>query len=403
MRTKFLLISFMAGLLCLALNANSQTVLPLNGSASGSITIPGDTATYTLTTNADGLINLTLTVSNNQATYVSLYDSDHVTVLGSPNYTYTGPITISADGLAKGKYYVKIYPYYTAGTPSFTIANSLTVAVPANDIEPNNTTAQAEVLPFNSSTTGHVGYYYNHYRDTADWYKVTTNADGLLRIRLNVVNGQAIYFTVYDHDGVTVLGSQYTRSTLDINTDGLAAGTYYVRIYGYDYSQFSPYTLSDSLFTTGISNDVEPNNTPAQASLLNLDDSTTGHVGYYYNHYRDTADWYKLTTNVDGLLRIRLKITNGQAIYFTLYDHDGVTVLGSNYTRSTFDINTDGLAAGTYYVKIYGYDYSQFSPYTLSDSLFTTGIGNDVEPNNNLAQASLLTLDGSTTGHVGYY
>ncbi len=388
-------------------NLQSQTVLPLNGSASGSITTPGDTATYSLTTNADGAINLTLSVSNNQATYVSLYDSDKVTVLDNPTYTYNGPLAISIDGLAKGKYYVKVYPYFSSGTPSFTVSNTLTVAVPANDKEPNNTPALADVLTLNDSTTGHIGYYYNHYRDSADWYKVTTNADGLLRLRLNVTDNQPIYCALYDHDGVTVLaGPTYTYNTVDINKDGLAAGTYYVKIYAYDVNNgFAPYTLSDSLFTTGIENDIEPNNTLAQSGLLTLDGSTTGHIGYYYNHYRDSADWYKVTTNADGLLRLRLTVTDNQPIYCTLYDHDGVTILGGpTYTYNTIDINTDGLAAGTYYVKINAYDVNNgFAPYTLSDSLFTPVIGNDKEPNNTPAQADLLTLNDSTNGQVGYY
>ena len=59
------------------------------------------------------------------------------------------------------------------------LSDSLFAPPLANDVEPNGTTATAVSLPQNGSNTGHVGNYYNNQRDTADWYKVTTTADGL--------------------------------------------------------------------------------------------------------------------------------------------------------------------------------------------------------------------------------
>src|SRR6185437_12363926 len=187
-----------------------------------------------------------------------------------------------------------------------------------------------------------------------------------------------------------------------INTDGLAAGTYYLKVYCYYNGQFAPYTLSDSLFTTTQSNDKEPNNSVAQASVLSLNDSTNGHVGYYYNNQRDTADWYKLTINADGLLRLKLNIANNTAVWCTLYDNNGTTILTNQYTYTNEVINTDGLAAGTYYLKVYCYYNGQFAPYTLSDSLFTYN-ANDPEPNQNPYQATTIPANGTVTGHVGFY
>jgi hypothetical protein len=356
-------------------NLQAQTVLPLNGSASGSITTPGDTSIYSLTTNADGEINLSLSVSNNQATFVSLYDSDKVTVLGTPNYTYTGPLIISVDGLAPGKYYVKVYPYYTSGTPSFTVSNTLTVAVPAKDNEPNNTPAQADVLTLNDSITGHVNYYYNHYRDTTDWYKVTTNADGLLRLRLNVANNVAVYCTLYDKDGATVLSTNYTYTTEDINTDGLAAGTYYVAIYCYYNSQFAPYTLSDSLFTYNPV-DSESNKYFSEARTILSNRVSTGHVGFYYNGARDTVDTYKINyTGTSGNLNLTFNllphIVDGSfnATYFEVYSDTAAAPLYTQYTYSNLAANLTGLSQGYYYIKVYEYfSGGQFEAYSITDS-----------------------------------
>ena len=72
------------------------------------------------------------------------------------------------------------------------------------------------MFPLNESKTENVGYYYNHHVDTADWYKVTTTADGLLRVYLATDSGSVYSTTVtnpldvnldlYDNDGTTNLG-----------------------------------------------------------------------------------------------------------------------------------------------------------------------------------------------------
>ena len=194
-------------------------------------------------------------------------------------------------------------------------------------MEPNGTRAQAKILPVNSSKTGHIGYYYNLVRDSADWYKVTPTADGLLNLTLTPANGQFVYLTLYDNNGTTVLGSTYSNNTFNVNTDGLAAGTYYVKINCLYTSGFAPYTLTNTFVSPVQANDTEPDSTVAQALTLPLNSSVTGHVGYYYNNHRDSVDWYKVTTNADGLLRLSLTPANGQFTWIYLFDKNGTTLL----------------------------------------------------------------------------
>ncbi len=380
---------------------DKANTLALNGNNSGVINPAGDIDWWKVKTNGDGMLSVTLSPLSGINTYVELYDTLGTIKLAG---TYsTGTFTISADGLAQGTYYIKVYCYYSSDTSSYLISDNLVKPTQANDLEPDNSKSQALTLALNGSTTGHIGYYYDNYRDTTDWYKVTTNADGELQLTLNPVNGTNVYVALYDHDGTTLLIQNYSTGTFTISYDGLAAGTYYVEVYCYYNSQFAPYTLSDNLVKATPANDVEPNDTKAEALTLSLDGSSTGHVGYYYNHYRDTSDWYKVTTNADGLLRLTLTPANGTNVWVTLYDHDGTTELNQAYATGTFSISTDGLAAGTYYMRVYCYYNSQFAPYTLSDSLFKAKPANDMEPNDTKAEALTLPLDGTSTGHVGYY
>jgi Secretion system C-terminal sorting domain/Fibronectin type III domain len=376
--------------------------LTLNGSITGAMSPAADIDYYKVTTTSDGMLSATLTLNASIYTWVAMYDNNGTTLFLS-NYSNT-TVTINQDGLAAGTYYLAVYCYYGTDTVhSYTLSNTLTPASVANDVEPDNSKAQAEKLNLNSTTTGHVGYYYNLVRDTNDWYKVTTNADGYLRLKLTPNSGQYVWVYLYDNDGVTLLNSAYANLAFSYNSDGLAAGTYYIRVNCYYTSGFSPYSLTDSLYKPAQANDLEPNNNPSQAVTFTQGSTVTGHIGYYYNHKRDTADWYKLTTNADGLIGLTITSTNGTYIYAALYDNNGTTLIHQDYSNTTGSINTDGLGQGTYYVKVYCFYNSQFSPYTLTNTLTTYTNANDVEPNNSPYQAKTMPANGTTTGHFDFY
>ncbi|WP_153797326.1 T9SS type A sorting domain-containing protein [Foetidibacter luteolus] len=375
--------------------------LPVNYVEKSKIATAGAVRWWRLKTSSDGKLSLTLTPSAGKYMWIYLYDRNGTTLLNS-SYS-SSKFTQTTDGLAAGTYLVKINSYYPADTSSYILADTLRSPAQANDVEPNDTRAQALTLNLNSTKTGHVGYYYNNKRDTADWYKVTTNANGLVRLKLTPHNGYHVWAYLYDNNGTTLLKSGYSTTTFYVDMDGLAAGTYYIRVNCYYNNQFAPYTLTDSLLKPTQANDVEPNDTRAQAVSLALNGTKTGHVGYYYNNKRDTADWYKITTTADGLVKLKLTPHNGSYLWAYLYDNNGTTLINSAYSNAAFTMNTDGLAAGTYYVKVNCYYNNHFTPYTLTDSLYTPAQANDTEPNDNRAQALTLAVNSTKTGHAGYY
>ncbi len=413
MKTRFLL--FLVSSLFLLFNrANAAETEPnntpatantlaLNGSNSGAITA-SDVDWYKITTTADGALTLNLTETFGQFASLQLYDADGTTTLGNRIDASNGINSTTIDGLAAGVYYVKINAYYDGQTPVYSVSNTLAVPAQANDVEPNGTAAQALTLGVNATRTGHIGYYNNNQRDTLDWYKVTITADGLIKLNLTSANSNYVSGRLYDADGVTQLGYlEAANSTSTTSVDGLAAGTYYVAINAYYNNQFVSYIITDSLFTPAQANDAEPNGTKALAKTLAINGFATGHIGYYYNHQRDTLDWYKITTTADGLIKLDLTSANNNFVSGRLYDADGTTQLGyleaSNSTTAT---SVDGLAAGTYYIAINAYFNNQFVPYVIRDSLFTT-VPNDAEPDSTKALALPLAVNSSATGHIGYY
>ncbi len=403
MSNEFLCKSIIACLICFFSATASAQIVPLqmDNTVSGSLSPAGKTDTYSLTTTADGQITLTFASTNGLNATVTLLDKDTATQLGST--TTAATTTLSTDGLAAGTYYVRVNSYYGNETPTYTLSYHLTEASVPNDPEPDDVSTQALTLLQNGTVTGHIGYYYNNQRDPADWYKVTTNADGLLQLKLTSQNGNNVSVYLYDNDAFTQLNSLTTAGTDYVSQDGLAAGTYYIRINSYYGNQFEPYTLTDSLFSPAQPNDQEPNDTKEQALTLALNGTLTGHIGYYYNKQRDGADWYKVTTNADGLLKLKLSSQNGSNVSVYLFDNDGATQLNTLTTAGTDYVSTDGLAAGTYYLRINSYYGNQFEPYIITDSLFSPAQANDNEPNDTKEQALTIPQNSTVTGHIGYY
>ena len=423
-------------------NVGSAIVLPLNNSITGHVGYYynqlRDTADwYKVTTDADGLFKVVLSTQRGSVysinpldVNITLYDNDGTTQLGAVEvFNANNPATgiITTDGLAPGTYYIKVQPYSTTEFANYTLSDTLITASLGNDAEPNGNAGSAIGLPLNNGMTGHLGYYYNKSRDTADWYKVTTDANGLLKVVLSTQRGSVysgnpldVNVTLYDNNATTQLGAvevfnANNPATGVITTDGLAPGTYYIKVQPYSTAEFSNYTLSDTLILNPFKTDVEPNGSRTTAQILPLNASDTGQVGYYYNGGRDTADWYKVTTNADGLLRVYLTTSRGSIysnnpldVNVTLFDNDATTQLGAvevfnSNNPATGIITTDGLAPGTYYIRLQPFSTNEFANYILTDSLFLPPVSADAEPNGTAVSAIQFPLNSNINGHIGYY
>jgi hypothetical protein len=379
----------------------TDVLVPNGPSQSGTVDLATDADDYyALTTTADGDITINISTSNGNLVYYYLYDSDGTTNLNGSHYLYGGSSNFTTNGLAAGSYYVRVNS--SNNSNSYTVSATLTVPTYTNDTEPNGLYAQALNLNVNDSTEGHIGYRYNGgSSDNDDWYKIVTSQDGDLNISISTANSNIVYYYLYDSDGTTNLnGSHYLYGGTDnFTTNGLAAGTYYVRIYA---TQNNSYRLRNTLILPSYTNDSEPNGTFSQALTLNVNDSTVGHIGYRYNGgSSDYDDWYKIVTSQDGDLNISISTANSNIVYYYLYDSDGTTNLnGSHYLYGgTDNFTTNGLAAGTYYVRIYA---TQYNSYQVKNTLILPPYANDVEPNNTFATAYRLNNRPTRTGHISY-
>ena len=400
--------------------------MPLNGSASGTISSSSQIDKWTVTTNADGNLTVTLANSGTSDFYAELLANDGITALSTVirvNSSNANSASITASGLAPGSFIFEVYPVGTS-TGSYTVSNSLATPSQGTDKEPNDYAFEPLTLPLNGSAGGQLGYnnYFN-YTDAADWYKVTTTSNGKLQVRLQTNVGtfsanSDFYLYVYAGDTTTLLSNVIRinsgNANLDsVNIDGLAPGSYYVKITPVGTSYFGTYILSDTFFTPSQVTDKEPNDYAFEPLTLPLNGSAGGQLGYNnYVNYNDPADWYKVTTTANGKLQVRLQTnvgtysSNGD-FYLYVYAGDTTTLLSNviriNSSNANLDsVNIDGLAPGNYYIKIAPVGSSYFGTYIVSNTFFTPSQGSDKEPNDYAFEPLTLPLNGSAGGQLGY-
>ena len=235
----------------------------------------------------------------------------------------------------------------------------------AAESEPNDTWNTADVLTAGVAQTGTITT-----SSDIDWFKLRINQDGQINFSGGATTTGCLTFQLFDTLGtIAVNGTIFNCGGIsNQSTNGLAAGTFYLKIISSDNNVNYSFTLTLTAATPAI--DTEPNNTFSTAITQALNGSNTGHLGYYFNNKRDSIDWYKIVTTANGALKLSYTGNSGNCVYFQLFDNNGTTALNAEVFNcgSTNNQTTDGLAPGTYYVRIRQGSGNEFVTYTLSNS-----------------------------------
>ncbi len=219
------------------------------------------------------------------------------------------------------------------GASGFSAAQFTTTAVVVNtcpgiyDVSTNGTVAGAATIPFNTDIKGLI----NTNSDN-DYYKFVVTTGGTATITLSTLPGD-YDIRLYSSNGTTQLAiSQNGSTTSETITRTYTAGTYYVRVYGYNRANSTTtcYTLKVQLGTAA-------KGATEEFVQLNSDISVSPNpVGYTAN------------------LSYKFKEAGNASIIVT--DKTGAIILKKSATvragenRQTLDVST--LANGMYFVKI---------------------------------------------------
>ncbi|WP_035367395.1 pre-peptidase C-terminal domain-containing protein, partial [Dolichospermum circinale] len=329
---------------------------------------------------------------------VKLYNASNVEVASS---TGVGDEEeISLQGLAAGDYFVQVYGYNNATNPNY----SLTINAPGGDAyEVNNSNTTATNL---GQITGLrvIDNLSIHTSSDQDWFQFTIANAGTesdyVRIEFTHSLGD-VDLKLYDLNGNEVGSSTGINNAEEISLDGLAAGTYRVKIYGYNSAVNPDYTLTINAPPATIIDTFEPNNTRATATNLNALLQAGEQILALDNPARPLSiyttgdeDWYKFTIAGAGDYTHYAKIEfehNQGDIDFELYNATGTQLDYSNGVSNSEEISLDGLVAGDYYLRVFGYNNATNPEYSLFVNAPWTALnpsGDSAESNNTQAQAT---------------
>lgn len=214
--------------------------------------------------------------------------------------------------------------------------------------EPNNTQATAGTISTGTNYKALIATSTDQ-----DYYKFTVAAGTNITVSLSTLP--------FDYDlqllnaAGTVVGSSTAGGTTNesIVYNNAAAGTYTVRVFGYNsaFSATDCYTLLVTT-TTSCSNTPEPNETQAAASTISTNTDVNSQIATSTD-----VDWYKFT-NTAAASNIYITLSNLPGDYDVYLYNSGGTLLGSSTAGGTTSesIIYNTTTVGTYSVRVIGYN-----------------------------------------------
>jgi hypothetical protein len=243
------------------------------------------------------------------------------------------------------------------------------------------------------------------------YWQVTTSANGYLRIQVTSSSSIDADVTLYDTDRTSSIAWDGQYGTYSEVFRFLKPGTYYIKVYRWS-GTTGTYTLASSFASPSRADDTELNDSPLTALSLSPTGTSTGHLGFFGSGSTDDNDYWKITTTQDGWLRVQVRSdsldlrADGTNARFdldaTLYDVDGTSSYSWDGRDGTFSQVDAFVRPGTYFVKV-NHWIGRGGSYQITSEFFAPPLANDVEGNDSYSTASTAPVNGSVTGHLGYY
>jgi hypothetical protein len=241
----------------------------------------------------------------------------------------------------------------TNGTSGFTAAQFTTTAVStcANSFEPNETTAAAATI-----TSGTVNSAAITSATDVDFFKITTTATSNIVYNLVGPAGVDYDLTIFNSAGTQIGSAATTSSTETVSLTNQAAGTYFIKVFGYN-GAFSAtcYTIrATATVVTGCSSTYDAgtnntsNNATSTAPVIPFNTNITGLI-----NAGGDVDNYKFTITTGGT--ITLTLTTLPANYnLRLVNSAGTVLVTASRSGTNSETINYTAAAGVYYARVYG-------------------------------------------------
>lgn len=239
---------------------------------------------------------------------------------------------------------------------TYTFTADLLPALYVVEPEPNDVPGQAIPLAPGTSMEGHLGFKdessTGNGQDPMDYYSCTAADDGTIRVIVEMENAgvavSPVLIELFDASGGGAIGSQpMALGNLGVAAsdtflyDCIPAGIFYIRTLLNNATDCGiSYRLRYELLPMAYTNDLEPNNAPEQAVLVDLGDAAEGHLRVN----NDLYDYYKVYKADTGYLKIPWSagLATGGTSDIQLFVAGENSGYAANYTAA---IGTDGALA----------------------------------------------------------
>ncbi len=292
-----------------------------------------------------------------------LYDAQGNEVSSSTSLTDSREY-ISLDGLMPGSYYIKVYGAEQVQN-TYSLSWDRTNYGPAQ-IDADDSQKLNDSISTATSLTAVSGIKKDRSIHTildTDYYKINLAKTGISGNFVEISFDNALGnldIHLYDAQGNEVASStSLTDDSEYISLNGLAKGTYYIKIYGIDHAQ-NTYTLSwNKNNISSLTQDLfESSGGDTIATAVSPFNGAYGYgTGYTNIHNSTDVDYYKVVMTGPGVRGNHITLTDINAtgrLDVTLVDAQGNVLRTANQDSTSAKINLRGLAAGTYYVRVTG-------------------------------------------------
>lgn len=211
-----------------------------------------------------------------------------------------------------------------------------------------------------------------------DYFRIVTTATSNNTFTLAGPAGVDYDMTIYNSSGTQIGSGTSSSANETVSLTNQAAGTYYIRIFGYNGANSANcYTITATVTTiTGCASsyDVSANGSASGAALIPFNTNITGLISPSGDN-----DYYRFVITTGGTATITLTTLPGD-YDIRLYSSDGTTQLAISQNGGTSSESISRTyTAGTYYVRVYGYNgaNSATNCYTLRVALGTATKGGE--------------------------
>ena len=250
---------------------------------------------------------------------------------------------------------------YSAAQFTTTVASTCATA-----FEPNETQATAAAISSGVANSAAIST-----STDVDYFKITTTATSNIAYSLAGPSGVDYDLYVYNSSGTQLGSSETSTATESVSLTNQAAGTYYIKVAGYNGANSATcYTITATATTaTGCqsSYDNVSNGTTSGAATIPFNTDVTGLISPSAD-----VDNYKFVITTAGTITVTLK-TLPADYDLKLLNSAGTQVAISQKSGTTSESISYTAAAGTYYAQVYGYNSANSATacYTLKVALGT--------------------------------